>query len=202
MKPSKNLREVVSGLWCWSSLHEEWNVEFSSCAWKGKDDWVLIDPIELDTAGLATLEKIGKPIAVLLTNQNHDRHADWFRKRYRVEVHVHRDAVPGIEITPDEFFCDGATVPGGLKVIHVPGTCPSECAFYSEANGGMVLAGDIVMNGKEGLAFLPADYCQDAKQNRESAKKLLKLKFDTLTVAHGNPIHPGASQQFARLFNE
>jgi alkylation response protein AidB-like acyl-CoA dehydrogenase len=29
----------------------------------------------------------------------------------------------------DAFFCDGATVPGGLKVIHLPGTCPSESAF-------------------------------------------------------------------------
>ncbi len=162
---------------------------------------MLIDPIELDAVSLAKLEKVGKPAAIFLTNQNHERAAEWFRKRYGIKVHVHRDAVPGIEITPDEFFRDGATVLGGLKVIHLPGTCPSECAFYTEANGGLLLAGDIVVNGKEGLAFLPEDYCQDAKQSRESAKKLLKLKFDTLTVAHGNPIHPKAFEQFAKLFS-
>jgi hypothetical protein len=60
-----------------------------------------IDPVELDTARLARLEQIGKPLAILLTNQNHERHADGFRKRYGIKVHVHRDAVPGIEITPD-----------------------------------------------------------------------------------------------------
>jgi glyoxylase-like metal-dependent hydrolase (beta-lactamase superfamily II) len=200
MKPANNLREIVKGLWFWSSLHEEWKVDFSCCAWNSKDGLVLIDPIELDPASLAKLEKVGKPTAILLTNQNHERHADWFRKKYGIKVHVHRDAVPGIEITPDEFFCDGATVPGGLKVIHMPGTCPSECAFYTEANGGIVLAGDVVGNGKGGLAFLPDDYCQDAKLGHESAKKLLKLRFETLTVAHGNPIHPKASEQFAKLF--
>ena len=190
----------MPGLWFWSSLHEEWKAVFSSCAWKGKDALVLIDPIELDTASLTRLEKVGKPSAIPLTNQNHERHADWFRRKYGIKVHIHRDAVPGIEITPDEFFCDGATVPGGLKVVHLPGTCPSESAFYTEANGGMVLAGDAVVNGKDGLAFLSDDYCEDARQNRESAKKLMKLKFETLTVAHGNPVHPHAREQFARLF--
>jgi len=200
VKPASNLREIVKGLGFWSALHEEWQVDFSSCAWKAQDELVLIDPVELDAANLLKLEKIGKPTAILLTNQNHERHADWFRRKYGIKVHAHRDAVPGIEITPDEFFCDGATLSGGLRVIHLPGTCPSESAFYTEANGGMVLAGDLVVNGKEGLAFLPDDYCQDAKQNRESAKKLLKLEFETLTVAHGNPIHPKAREQFARLF--
>jgi glyoxylase-like metal-dependent hydrolase (beta-lactamase superfamily II) len=201
MKPASNLREIVTGLWFWSSLHEEWKVDFSSCAWKTKDGLVLIDPIKLAPASLTKLEKAGKPVAILLTNQNHERHADWFRKKYGIKVHVHRDAVPGIEITPDEFFCDGAAVPGGLKVIHLPGSCPSESAFYAEANGGMVLAGDVVTNAKKGLAFLSDDYCDDAKQSHESARKLLKLKFETLTVAHGNPIHPKAHEQFAKLFN-
>src|ERR1019366_6756658 len=151
MKPATNLREIVSGLWFWSSLHEEWKVDFSSCAWKGKEGLVLIDPIKLAPATLAKLEKVGKPIAILLTNENHERQADWFRKKFGIKVHAHRDAVSGIEIKPDEFFTDGAIVPGGLKVIHLPGTCPSESAFYSEANGGMVLAGDIVTNGRSGL---------------------------------------------------
>jgi glyoxylase-like metal-dependent hydrolase (beta-lactamase superfamily II) len=201
MKPANNLREIVNGLWFWSSLQEEWKVDFSSCAWNGKGGLVLIDPIELDNANLAKLEKVGRPAAILLTNQNHERHADWFRKEYGIKVHVHREAVPGIEISPDEFFCDDAMVSGDLKVIHLPGSSPSECAFYSDANGGMVLTGDVVLNGKDGLVFLPEDYCKDAKQSRESAKKLLRLKFETLTVAHGNPVHPRAREQFAKLFS-
>jgi glyoxylase-like metal-dependent hydrolase (beta-lactamase superfamily II) len=200
MKPAENLREVVPGLWCWSALHEEWKVEFSSCAWKGEAGWVVIDPIELSASGLESLERAGRPVAVLLTNQNHEREAEVYRRRYGIKVHVHRDAVPGIELTPDEFFCDGSVLPGGLRVVHVPGACPSECVFYGEANGGMVLAGDIVVNGKGGLAFLPDDYCQDAAQSRVSARRLLELKFEVLTVAHGPPLFPGASGRFAGLF--
>lgn len=200
MKPADNLQEIVPGLWSWSSLHEEWKVDFSCCAWKGTDGLVLIDPVELDSSCQARLEQVARPIAILLTNQNHERDADAFRRRYGIKVHVHRDAVPGIEITPDEFFCDGAIVPGGLKVVHLPGTCPSESAFFSDANGGMVLAGDVVMNGKDGLVFLPDDYCQDGKLNRVSTRRLLDLQFETLTVAHGKPISPNARAQLARLF--
>jgi glyoxylase-like metal-dependent hydrolase (beta-lactamase superfamily II) len=199
MKPAAQLQEVIPGLWFWSSVHEEWKVEFSSYAWKGPEGLVLIDPIELAPACVAQLEKAGRPAAILLTNENHERHADPLRQKYGIRVHVHRNAVPGIEIQPDEFFDENANVPGGLKVIHVPGTCPSECAFYSPAQGGVLMSGDVVTNGQTGLAFLPDNYCQDAKQNRESARKLLKLPFETLTVAHGKPIHPQASQLFARL---
>jgi glyoxylase-like metal-dependent hydrolase (beta-lactamase superfamily II) len=198
MKPATNLREVVPGLWFWSALHEEYQAVFSSCAWKGKG-LVLIDPIELDPCALAQLEAVARPAAILLTNQNHERHADWFRKKFGIKVHVHRDAVPGIEITPDEFFCDGASVPGGLRVVHLPGCSPSESAFFSAANGGMLLAGDAIINGKDGLAFLPDDYCDDSKQNRESVKKLKDLKFETLTVAHGDPVFHGAQAALARL---
>ncbi len=202
MKPADNLREVFSGLWFWSALHEEWNLPFSSCAWRGPDGLVLVDPVELGAASLARLEgAAGKPVAILLTSQNHERHADWFRKKYGIKVHVHRDAVPGIDITPDEFFCDQAMVPGGLKVVHVPGVSPSECAFYSEARGGTLLSGDVVMNGAKGLALLPAEYCQDAAQNRESAKKLLQLKFQTLTVGHGDPVHPNAREHLDKLLS-
>ena len=32
-------------------------------------------------------------------------------------------------------------------------------------------------------------------------RNLLTLKFETLTVAHGNPVHPRAHEQFAKLFS-
>ena len=201
MNPVSQLQQIAPNLWFWTALHEEWQVAFSSAAWVADEGLVLVDPIELSAAGLAEMEKLGKPIAILLTNQNHERHASWFRKHYRIPVHVHRDAVPGIEIPPDEFFCDGATVPGNLLVMHLPGASQSECAFFSKTDGGTLLSGDVVMNGKQGLTFLPDQYCENSKQNRESARKLLDIQFETLTVAHGDPIFPKARDQFAKLFS-
>ncbi len=199
MKPATNLREIVPGLWSWSSLHEEWKVDFTSAAWNGTDGLVLVDPVKLDDANLAKLEQAGRPIAVLLTNQNHERDADWFRQRYGIRIHVHRDAVPGIEIKPDEFFCDGAVLPGGLQAIHVPGVCPSMTAFYTPSSGGIMMVGDVLMHSKEGLAFLPDAYCDDPKQNRASARKLLAYEFDTLTFAHGDPLRPKAKEKLQAL---
>lgn len=190
----------MPGLWAWSTLHEEWKVDFSSCAWKAEGSVVLVDPMRLDEANLAKLELVGKPSAILLTNQNHERDADWYRTRYSIKIHVHRDAVPGIEITPDEFFCDGAALPGGLTAVHLPGTCLSETAFHSSAQGGIVFLGDALLNTSEGITFLPDDYCKDSKQNRESVRKLLGLSFETMTFAHGNPIAQGARAKVQVLF--
>ena len=148
MKPAANLKEIVPGLWAWSSLHEEWNVDFC------------------------------------------------------FKIHVHRDAVPGIEIRPDEFFCDGAVLPGGLTAVHLPGTCPSETAFHTAVRGGIVLLGDALMNTSQGLIFLPDDYCKDPRQNRESVRRLRGLAFETLTFAHGNPIVQAAKAKVQALFSE
>ncbi len=200
MKPATNLREIVPGLWAWSSLQEEWKVDFSCCAWNDKGGLVLVDPVKLDDANLAKLEKVSKPSAILLTSQNHERDVDWFRARYGIKVHVHRDAVPGIDITPDELFSDGARLPGGLTAVHSPGTCSSETAFHTPDQGGILLIGDALMNTSQGLVFLPDDYCKDSKQSRESVRKLLALSFETMTFAHGDPIARGAKAKLKALF--
>jgi len=199
MKPAANLREIVPGAWVWSAFHEKWKVDFCSAAWRGSDGLALIDPIRLEEANLARLEQIGRPAAILLTNQNHERDAEWFRQRYGIKVHVHRDAVPGIEITPDSFFCDGAILPGGLKAIHLPGASLSESAFYTEASGGIVFLGDMAIHSPGNLHWLPAEHCQDAKRNRDSAQNLLGYSFETVTFAHGAPISPDAKSALAKL---
>lgn len=202
MNPSTNLREIVPNLWHWSAWHERWKVDLSSCAWKGSDALVLVDPVRLDDAHLAMLERIATPAAILLTNQNHERDADWFRRRYRIRVHVHRDAVPGIEIVPDEFFEDGAILPGGLRAVHAPGASPSETAFWSASSGGVLMIGDaVIRTPRMDLGFLPEEHCRDAARNRESVRKLLALGFDTASFGHGQPIHPGAKARLQALFS-
>ncbi|MCX8108829.1 MAG: hypothetical protein N3G20_08495 [Verrucomicrobiae bacterium] len=199
MKPASNLTQVVPGLWSWSSLHEEWKIEFSSHAWQENKALVLIDPVKLDETNLARLESVTKPTAILLTNENHERDADWYRARYAVKVHVHHDAIPGIEIEPDELFGDGASLPGGLTAVHLPGTCRSECAFYTPACGGVLFIGDALINNAQGLAFLPDEHCMNPTQNRESVRKLLDLAFEVVTFAHGAPITHNAKAQLQAL---
>lgn len=46
-----------------------------------------------------------------------------------------------------------------------------------------MLAGERIINGDKGPAFLPDDYCQDTQQNRASARKLLPLKIPGLAGA-------------------
>jgi glyoxylase-like metal-dependent hydrolase (beta-lactamase superfamily II) len=92
---------------------------------------------------------------------------------------------------------DGEKLPGGLKVVYLPGSADSEVAFYARQSGGIVMMGDALLHlpNKKGLALLPEQYCEDKKLARQSLKKLLELDFKTVTFAHGEPLVDNAKKQ-------
>ena len=67
----------------------------------------------------------------------------------------------------------------------------------------MVFVGDVLVNldPETGMAFLPDKYSQDPKTSRESLRKLLKLDFQMMTFAHGQPIVRDAKKQLTVLLD-
>jgi hypothetical protein len=95
MKPATRLEQITPHLYRWSSLHTEWNVTFSSFAVVTPDGVALIDPMKPAPAVMKQLAALGRPLGVFLTNANHDRDADWFRKQCDVQVYAHEKARSG-----------------------------------------------------------------------------------------------------------
>jgi glyoxylase-like metal-dependent hydrolase (beta-lactamase superfamily II) len=200
MEPVPKLHELNRFIVGWSALHKQWKVEFNSYAVVTPDGVALIDPIRLTDKALKQLESYGEPIAILLTNENHERDSAWFRRRYKIQIYAHEKARPGMEITPDVLFLNREKLPCGLRAIHIPGTTSGETAFYMRQAGGAVFIGDALVNeNKKKLAFLPKQYADDPAQSRQSLAKLLELKFKILTVAHGAPILNDAKRQLQKL---
>lgn len=198
MKPAEELRKVSSNLFCWSSFHAQWKIDFDSYALKTSDGVVFIDPLKPSPALTEKLEALGEPIAVLLTNAHHERDADWFRKRYEIQIYAHEQAPHDCDIKIDVLVLNGEKLPGGLKAIHLPGATASETAYYAKSRGGIVLVGDALLrlpNNK--LALLPAQYIEDRKQTIQSLRKLLDLDFKVMTFAHGDPIVGNAKRKIA-----
>ena len=103
------VQELRPGLWRWTGLHPAWQVgagwehEVGSVYYEAPGHVVLIDPLvppEDDERFLAALdrdvERLGRPVAVVLTTARHRRSTDFLVERYEAVV----AAVPGVELLP------------------------------------------------------------------------------------------------------
>ncbi|QEH39096.1 Metallo-beta-lactamase L1 precursor [Aquisphaera giovannonii] len=90
---------------------------------------------------------------------------------------------------------DGATLPGGIRAIHVPGHCAGQLAFLWPERGGVLFAADAAANAF-GLSLSPM--YEDIGEGRRSLAKLSALDFEVACFGHGKPILSGASARFAR----
>ncbi|NQU10872.1 hypothetical protein HQ590_08785 [bacterium] len=198
MKPAARLERVTPHLYRWSSLHPQWKITFSSFALVTPDGVALVDPIKPSPAALKKIQALGRPLGIFLTSANHDRDADWFRRQFAVQIYAHEKARSGCDTKLDVLVLDNEKLPGGLRVVALPGAGAGEIGLVSKLDGGLVILGDLLFNPQEGgLAFLPEQYCEDGKQTRRSARRLLDLNFRTLVVSHGEPLTTNAKRQVA-----
>ena len=159
--------------------------DLSSCAIETPEGLVFVDPIALAEHALRELLAGIQPAAIVLTNGNHTRAAAKFRERLGVKVFASADAT-GIEINPDATLADGDLIPGGMRVIALPGAGPGEIALIGDR---VVCVGDAVIHLEpDGFRLLPPKYCSDAVCLADSLRKLLCYQFDVMTFAHGAPL--------------
>lgn len=98
-------------------------------------------------------------------------------------------------IKPDHEFNDNDTLPGNLKVIHLPGHTPGHCGLL-HPDHSIIFCADIDFN-KRGPVV--SNKYANIKDYKESINKLIKMvrnhKIKHLFPGHWNPIfsNPGAS---------
>ena len=196
MAIATDFQVVTPVLFAWQAFEPAVKCDLSSCALDGADGLILVDPIELSEPALARLLHGRKPCAILLTNGNHARAAEKFRRRLGVKVFAPAGA-DGLDIIPDATLAEGQTAPGGLQVVALHGAGPGEIALHGE---GIACVGDALIHlPPDGLRFLPDKYCADAGQMRGSLRKLLSYEFQVMTFAHGVPIVGSARRKLEQL---
>jgi hypothetical protein len=197
MKPATRLTLVTPVVHRWSSFHPQWKIDFSSYAVVTSEGVYFVDPTRPGPTLRNQLAALGAPVGVFLTNANHERDADWFRKEFDIHVIAHEKARPDCDIKLDLLVLDGEKLPGGPRVLHLPGGGAGESALVV---GEVVLVGDALVHPKgKDLAILPEQYCEDAKQLTQSLRRLLDLDFQTLAFAHGEPIIGQAKTELTAL---
>lgn len=185
MAIAEDIVAVSGSLFTWQAYEPAVKCDLSSCALVTDDGLLLVDPIELAAPALSRLVTGRRAAAIALTNGNHTRAAAVFRARLGVPIFAAGNA-DGLEIAPDATAADGALLPGGIRVVSLPGAGPGEIALIGN---GVACIGDALINlPPEGFRVLPAKYCCDPAELGNSLRKLLSYEFQVMTFAHGTPL--------------
>lgn len=186
------MRAIVDGVWNWSTLHEHIGYPVQSYYVTDGAEAVVIDP-RMPEEGLEWFDGRPRPVAALLTNRHHYRHADRFRERFGCAVLCHREGLhefqSGEEVEPFEF---GDALPGGFEAVEVGVICPEETGLY-HAGRSVLALGDAVVRQPGGLEFVPDQYLgEDAAAVKAGLRaalgRLLERDFAHLLLAHGDPL--------------
>lgn len=185
------MKEIAPGIWHWTGVHPRIRIEVSSYYLPAEQ--VLIDPL-VPSDGLEWFAEHGPPTDVLLTNRHHYRSTAQFVERFGVTVRCVRQGIH--EFTGDERvepFAFGDELPGGIVAYEVGAICPDETALHIPSCDALAVADGAVRGyADEPLAFVPDKYMDDPEGTKEglraSYRRLAKLEFRHLLLAHGDPI--------------
>jgi glyoxylase-like metal-dependent hydrolase (beta-lactamase superfamily II) len=186
-----DVQELRPGLWRWTAAHpewahaEQWGPDVASVYAELPDAVVVVDPLvpageeeRFWSALDRDVERLGRPVYVLLTVHWHERSVEAVLERYKA-----------ILWRPEEKV----ELPAGVEPIVVEGADWTEAMFYLEPHRALVV-GDLLV-GADGGIELPVQWFPVAEQDwvREELKPMLRdqlaaLPIELVLVSHGEPV--------------
>ena len=187
-----DVRELRPGLWRWTAAHpewehaEHWGPEVGSVYAELPDALVMVDPLvpqdEEDRFWEALdrdVERVGKPVHVLLTVHWHERSVAAVLDRYKATLW-----------RPEEK----GELPAGAHAEVVKGSDWVEALFFLEPHRALI-AGDLLIGKAGGGIELPVGWFPKGEQDwaeqelkPELRKRLAELPVELVVVSHGDPV--------------
>ncbi len=186
-----NVQELRPGLWRWTAEHPEWNhaehwgPDVGSVYAELPDAVALVDPL-VPADGEARfwealdrdVERLSRPVYVLLTVHWHERSVEAVLDRYKATLWRPEERVE---------------LPAGVEAIVVEGADWKEAAFFLEPHRALVV-GDLLI-GSAGEIELPIQWFPTAEQDwartglkADLHERLLRLPIELVLVSHGEPV--------------
>jgi len=185
------MEEIRPGLHHWKAFHSGIGHEVSS--YLIEPSRTLLDPMLPPDAGLDPFRG-DPPERIVLTNRHHYRHSAAFVDEFDCPVLCHEAGLHEFEGGPEvEGFAFGDRVADGVVAHEVGVICPEETALHIDVAGGALAIADAVVRYGGDLRFVSGDLLGDdpAAIRRgllASLAKLADLDFETLLLAHGDPL--------------
>jgi hypothetical protein len=192
-----DVQELRSGLWRWTAEHPEWDhaqhwgPRVGSVYAELPDALVVVDPLvpsdeeeRFWSALDDDVERLARPVYVLLTVHWHERSVEAVLDRYKAVLW-----------RPEEKI----ELPQAIEPVVVKGSDWSEAMFFLEPHRALVV-GDLLIE-KDGAIELPISWFPKAEQDwaRDELKPKLRerlrgLPIELVVVSHGEPVlHDGAA---------
>ena len=187
---------IFNDLYSWSIFSEMRQVDFNGHLWVRPEGNVLIDPVPMIDSDLNQLDKLGGASLIVLTNSDHEREAEFFRKRTGAKIVIHEADAAALEGVAERQIIDGEEIVPGLQAIHLRyGKSPGEIALYLPEKRA-ILSGDLVVGAPIGALTLLADEkLENPGKAALELRKILALQFDVILVGDGHSILQNARQR-------
>ncbi len=197
------VEEILPGIQHWTALHPRIHLQVHS--YYIEPSATLIDPM-LPAEGLAAFDALAEPHEILLTNRHHYRDSARFVEAFgcRVRCHelgLHRFA----DGPPVEGFAFGERVAPDITALEVGVLCPEETVLQIVLGDGALAFADSVIRRDDGqLGFVSDQLLGDDPEAiraglRQSFRRLLDQRFDSLLLAHGEPLIGGGKRALEEL---
>lgn len=196
---ASRIEVITSGLFRWAAFSPQHKVELTSHAVVTDGRLFCFDPIPLEEESFIDLSRRGRPTAIILTNENHERDAVGWRDRWQVPIWISPAA--NLSIAGLKRFPVDLAEWEGWRIWPLNGGGAGELAFQL-AEASLVVFGDAIVNLPErGLELLPEKYCQDRGRLEQRLRELVAEPFEQAVMAHGTPLTTDASTAIARLLS-
>jgi glyoxylase-like metal-dependent hydrolase (beta-lactamase superfamily II) len=192
-----NVLEIAPGLRRWTAWHEEWRKDVGCVLYEASDAFCLIDPLvsaERAEGFWAALdrdvERLGRPVHVLVTIYWHTRSAREVVERYGGTLWAHAKArvTVGRRAGAVNTFEAGDRLPGGIEAFVARW---SEVVYWIPEHRALV-TGDVVLGAMDGgLRLCPESWTPKGGGHakvRENLRPLLDLPVERVLVSHGEPV--------------
>ncbi|MGI9112300.1 MAG: hypothetical protein ACR2GT_08925 [Gaiellaceae bacterium] len=186
--------EIAPGLWRWTAPHPgwepvpepespaDWPRDVGCVYYEASDSVVLIDP--LLPPGRATflealdrdIERLGLPMAILLTVSWHERSAAELAARY------------------------GAALAAPAGVVELPVPSAEETVYFLPERGTLVVGDVLIGDGRGGVRLCPESWLPEGTglpELRSELDSLLDLPVERILVSHADPVLEGAHAALA-----
>jgi glyoxylase-like metal-dependent hydrolase (beta-lactamase superfamily II) len=203
MRAATELIQVSPRVCVWQRYEAKVKAELFSTLLETAQGFLLIDPIPLQQDVLLSLF-CGRPIAgIFITNANHHRAATKFAEEFGARLFAHADTCTALKLPSATKLTHGQNLTSDIRALEIEGAAPGEMAIFFEAEGGVIIVGDALINFEPyGFTFLPAKYCSNAKQMRRSLRRLLHYDFEKMLFAHGTPVIESARKRLEQLLED
>jgi glyoxylase-like metal-dependent hydrolase (beta-lactamase superfamily II) len=203
------MHEILPGIFTWGSTYADRPWDLNGYAIVLDGETILVDPPVPDEGEWSS---VSKPLTtIVLTNRDHVRDAELFRKRYGARITAGKNEISQLApLIVDVGVQEGDLISGALRVIDLPGKSPGEIGLYfdpahhaySRQIGGILLLGDAIIGNPPGaLGLIPEQKLDDPQTLKRSLLKLLDYEFDLLLLCDGQSVLRDAKRKVSEFLS-